>query len=77
MMSTASLKEVHEVVLRILEELKSLKKDLNDYNKEINGEALAAKIINDITEQIKNCPCNKEILEDGKRNHSFRTSTRF
>ncbi|ACB69765.1 virion-associated protein [Lamium leaf distortion virus] len=62
-MTTTNLKEIHDLIIQVLEEIKSLKKDINDYSKDSNNEAIAAKIITDIAEQIKKCPCNKEILD--------------
>ena len=60
----ANLNNISEVVNQILDELQKLKKDLQKLEQtSSNPEALAAKIINDITQEIKNCPCNKEILE--------------
>nr|BCW03859.1 DNA-binding protein [Cauliflower mosaic virus] len=65
----ANLNQIQKEVSEILSDQKSIKTDiktildkLGNQNQE-SLEAVAAKIVNDITKIIKDCPCNKEILE--------------
>ncbi|AAW56087.1 minor capsid protein [Horseradish latent virus] len=65
----ANLNQIQKEVSQALEEIRSLKKDTEAILAKLgstepnNLEAIAAKIINDVTKVIRDCPCNKEILE--------------
>ncbi|QED42843.1 putative DNA-binding protein [Isatis caulimovirus A] len=57
--------QVYEEILKLRNEQKSfLEQVVNKPTNESNDlNAIAAKIINDISKIIESCPCNKEILE--------------
>nr|AGT42187.1 helper component protein [Cauliflower mosaic virus]BAO53300.1 DNA-binding protein [Cauliflower mosaic virus] len=67
----ANLNQIQKEVSEILSDQKSMKSDIKAILELLGSqnpikeslETVAAKIVNDLTKLINDCPCNKEILE--------------